>query len=272
MNDTVMTDGGAADVAAPEVAVDVQASVPQGGDGVGQPPAGGLADGAASDVDAQAVPQVGDDAGQPAEGVSAEDMRRAYAFDEPEVAATDGGGAEAPDAGDGAEVPYEVEYPEDFVVDPVFADIVAPIARESGVEGKVFGALTARVVGAMQDAEYANMVKTDAELKADWGAEYHANMKVAKATAERLMQGSGLSRQDLAPLQSPKGMRLLYAIAQMTGERAAAGVAKAAASESSWAEEVMTNPKHPDYADFRDPSSPRWRQLNERYNRAQLPM
>lgn len=271
MNDTVMTDGGAADVAAPEVAVDVQAAVPQGGDGVGQPPAGGLADGAASDGGAQAVPQGVDDAGQPAAGGPAEDMRRAYAFDEPEVAGQDGGGEDA-SAGEGAEAPYAVEYPEGFVVDPVFADIVAPIARESGVEGKVFGALTARVVGAMQEAEYANMVKTDAELKADWGADYHANMKVAKATAERLMQGSGLSRQDLAVLQSPKGMRLLYAVSQMTGERAAAGVAKASASESSWASEVMTNPQHPDYADFRDPSSPRWRQLNERYNRAQLSM
>lgn len=205
---------------------------------------------------------------------AADDMRQAYALDAPEGGKASGEPTE-PQEGQtgepqGQEAPYAVEYPEGFAVDPAFAEIVAPVAKESGLEGKVFGALTARVVGAMQDAEYANMVKTDAELKKDWGADYHANMKVAKATAERLMQGSGLSRQDLAVLQSPKGMRLLYAISQMTGERAAAGTAPAAASESSWAQEVMTNPQHPDYADFRDPSSPRWRQLNERYNRAQV--
>lgn len=166
------------------------------------------------------------------------------------------------------EQPYTVEYPEGFPVDDTFASIVTPIAKDSGLDGKTFGGLTAKVLQAVNDAEYANMVKTDAELKKDWGSEYDTNMRLARSTAQKLMRQSGLTEPDLAVLQCPKGMRLLYAISQMTGEKPAAGTTPPSAAESSWAKDVMSNPNHPDYKDFRDPSSPRWRELNIRYNRA----
>lgn len=194
---------------------------------------------------------------------TADDMRKTYTFGTPDTEPTPTNDDNTPE-----DPPYAVEYPADFAVDETFAGIVAPIAKDSGVDGKTFGNLTAKVVRALNDAEYANMVKTDAELKKDWGAEYNANMLTAKNTAEKLMKTSGLTEQDLSVLQSPKGMRLLYAISQMTGEQPAAGSTPASAAESSWAKDIMSNPNHPDYRDFRDPSSPRWRSLNERYNRA----
>ena len=210
--------------------------------------------------DASPTPQ---SATPPADSVSndAEAMRSAYNFDLP---AEDQPPADPPAEDKPA---YAVEFPEGFAVDEAFNGIVTPIAASSGLDGKAFGALTAKVIGAIQDAEYANMVKSDAELKSDWGAEYNANMLAAKTAAHKLKQATGLTDKDLAPLQSPKGMRLLFAISQLTGESSAAGVSPASASESSWARDVISDPNHPDYHDFRDPSSPRWRELNARYNR-----
>lgn len=214
-------------------------------------------------VEAQVEPQ-GEPQVEPQGAAAA--MREAYGFGVPE--SDDGGGGESLQEEPVKEEGYAVVYPEGFAVDETFAALVEPIARESGVDGEVFGGLTAKVVRAIQDAEYANMVETDAQLKGDWGADYDANMKRAKATAWRLMKQSGLSEADLQPLQSPKGARLLFAISQLTGEGAAAGAVRGSASEASWAKAVISDAKHPDYKDFRDVNSPRWRALNERYNRA----
>lgn len=162
---------------------------------------------------------------------------------------------------------YAVEWPEDYAPNEAFSELVTPIAKDSGLSGKQFGEVTSKVVQALQQAEYANMEKSDAELKADWGAQYEANMKVAKKEAKWLMKEAGLTREDMAVLQSPKGMRLLYALATAHGERGAAGAAQVSASDKNWANEVMNNPSHPDYQAFFDPTHPNFKRLNARWNK-----
>lgn len=195
-------------------------------------------------------------------------MAKAYAITEPEPEAeaeAEAGGEQKEGEG---EAEYQLSYPENWNADPAFTELVTPIAKKSGIDGKTFGALTAEVIGKMQEAEYANMVKTDAELKKDWGADYDANMKAARAEAAFLKKEAGLTDDDLRVFASPKGMRALYAISLTHGERGAAGMKEVSASEKAWAEEVMNNPAHPDYKAFHDVDDPRWRLVNERYNRA----
>lgn len=195
-------------------------------------------------------------------------MAKAYAITEPEPEAEAEAGAEAGGEQKEGEEEYQLSYPENWNADPAFTELVTPIAKKSGIDGKTFGALTAEVIGKMQEAEYANMVKTDAELKKDWGADYDANMKAARAEAAFLKKEAGLTDEDLRVFASPKGMRALYAISLTHGEKGAAGMKEVSASDKAWAEEVMTNPAHPDYKAFHDVNDPRWRLVNERYNRA----
>lgn len=195
-------------------------------------------------------------------------MAKAYAITEPEPEAEAEAGAEAGGEQKEGEEEYQLSYPENWNADPAFTELVTPIAKKSGIDGKTFGALTAEVIGKMQEAEYANMVKTDAELKKDWGADYDANMKAARAEAAFLKKEAGLTDDDLRVFASPKGMRALYAISLTHGERGAAGMKEVSASDKAWAEEVMNNPAHPDYKAFHDVDDPRWRLVNERYNRA----
>lgn len=255
--------GAPAEAGAGDVGVQQQAvagGVPPVGlepEAVAQPDGGGQ----------QAQPDDGrQEGGQAAADVAAA-MRQAYALTEPEEAKDEGQGDGAP--GDaGGEVAYAVEYPEGWQADPGFTEIVTPIAKESGLDGRKFGELAARVINGLNEAEYANMAKTDAELKQDWGADYEANMKAARAEAAFLKREAGLTDADLRVFACPKGMRALFAISRTHGERAAAGTQGVGVSEKGWAQEVMSNPAHPDYKAFHDPEDPRWRKVNERWNRA----
>jgi len=212
--------------------------------------------------------QGGQQQGSRAAADVAEAMRSAYALTEPEAAQDEGLADGAPGEA-GGEAAYAVEYPEGFAADAAFTEIVTPIAKESGLDGRRFGELAAKVLHGLNEAEYANMARTDAELKRDWGADYQANMKAARAEAAFLKKEAGLTDEDLRVFACPKGMRALYAISRTHGERAAAGTQGAASvSEKSWAQEVMSNPAHPDYRAFHDPEDPRWRKVNERWNRA----
>ncbi|MGN0868388.1 MAG: hypothetical protein ACI4O9_02540 [Akkermansia sp.] len=203
-------------------------------------------------------------------------MQADYALDSPEESENPpqtGQGEEQEEQGGDAqqEVEYSLTFSENFEAQPEFLELVTARAKAAGLDGKAAGAYTEGVILAIQEQEYANMVKTDAELKADWGADYAANKREAKAFGVALAQRAGLTMQDMAVFQSPKGYRLLHELRMATASAPAAGIGRSATSDvdSSYAHEVMHNPNHPDYAAFHEGlSNPRFREVNERYNRA----
>ncbi len=203
-------------------------------------------------------------------------MQADYALDSPEESETPpqpGQGEEQTEQGEQTqeEAEYSLTFSENFEAQPEFLELVTARAKAAGLDGKAAGAYTEGVIRAIQEQEYANMVKTDAELKADWGADYAANKREAKAFGVALMQRAGLTMQDMAVFQSPKGYRLLHELRMATASAPAAGIGRSATSDvdSSYAHEVMHNPNHPDYAAFHEGlSNPRFREVNERYNRA----
>ncbi len=163
---------------------------------------------------------------------------------------------------------FAMEWPEGYTASEQFAQITTEAAKAAGItDGKLAGSYTAKVIAAIQEAADKQVAADDAELKADWGADYQTNMTECQDFVKRMGTKAGLTAEDVAVLATPKGMRLIQAIRAEVGEGVAAQGKRASAADQSWAREVMTNPNHADYAAFHNPSDPRWRELNARYNK-----
>lgn len=168
---------------------------------------------------------------------------------------------------------YTIAFPEEFNHPDAsaFDDILRPIAQQSGMDGQAFGKLFADSYAAIENArnqaEWQNRFRQDAELKRDWGADYEANIKIARQHCAYIQQKAGLSAEDMAVFSSPKGMRALYALASAHGSPAAAGLASENTTEVAWAKAVM-QPGHSDHDAFVNPMNPRYREVNRRWLRA----
>lgn len=170
---------------------------------------------------------------------------------------------------------YTVTFPEDFAPADdagALAQLLAPIAKESGLEGPAFGGLFAKSYAAIQEAQkkavWQERFQQDAQLKKDWGSQYESNMATARGHLTFLKEKAGLTDDDLAVFASPKGMRALYAMASAGGERQPAGLAQQTAGEKAWADDLLHNPNHPDREAFYNPNHPRYKEVNARWRRA----
>lgn len=166
------------------------------------------------------------------------------------------------------EQPYAIEWPEGYEATPEFEAVAVEAAKGSGLDGKAAGLYTSRVLDALNEAEVKNMERADTELKEEWGSDYNARMKECKGFLSRHAKQSGLTNEDIAVLQSPKGFKLLYSFMKATGE-SPAHMGKADASTQSWTHEVQNNPSHPDYKAFYDLNDPRHDEVTRRWYRAQ---
>lgn len=203
---------------------------------------------------------------------AADALNAAYALTEP--------AADTSPSEPGTEVPdnstddYTLTFPDSFADHPeaqAFNTILAPIAKESGIDGTAFGKLFteayAAITEAQQRAEWQNRFQQDADLKKDWGADYEANMATARSHITFLKERAGLSDDDLAVFASPKGMRALYAMATAHATPPAAGLDANTITEQTWAKAVM-QPGHTDHEAFINPLNPRYKEVNQRWLRA----
>lgn len=169
---------------------------------------------------------------------------------------------------------YTLTFPETFADHPeaqAFNTILAPIAKQSGIDGTAFGQLFAdaytAITEAQQRAEWQNRFQQDSDLKKDWGADYEANMTTARSHITFLKERAGLTDDDLAVFASPKGMRALYAMATAHATPPAAGLDTTTISEQTWAKAIM-QPDHADHDAFVNPMNPRYKEVNQRWLRA----
>ena len=175
---------------------------------------------------------------------------------------------------DSAQQDYTLTFPDTFADHPeaqAFNNILAPIAKQSGIDGSTFGKLFAdaysAITEAQQRAEWQNRFQQDSDLKKDWGADYEANMATARSHITFLKERAGLSDDDLAVFASPKGMRALYAMATAHSTPPAAGLDANTLTEQTWAKAVM-QPGHADHDAFVNPMNPRYKEVNQRWLRA----
>ncbi len=169
---------------------------------------------------------------------------------------------------------YTLTFPDSFADHPeaaAFNSILAPIAQQSGMDGEQFGKVFAdaytAITHAQQRAEWQNRFQQDVDLKKDWGADYETNMATARSHISFLKERAGLTDDDLAVFASPKGMRALYAMATAHATPPAAGLDTNSISDQTWAKAVMT-PDHPDHDAFTNPMHPRYKEINQRWLRA----
>lgn len=168
---------------------------------------------------------------------------------------------------DGGE--YALELPDDFQASDDFKTLATEQAKAAGLDGKAAGQYVSGVINALQKAEQEAIAQSTKALKEEWGTSFNANMQQVKQFTAKLRAKSGLTAEDLAPLQSPKGFKLLHALMTATGEDSFVGARNAAPTRSN-AEEahaMLTDPSHPDYAALDDPTHPRHMEANRKYNR-----
>lgn len=165
---------------------------------------------------------------------------------------------------------YSLTFPEEFSARPD-ADAYTPIAKQSGIDGTSFGKIFAdaytAITEAQQRAEWQNRYQQDTDLKKDWGADYEANMATARSHITFHKERAGLTDDDLAVFASPKGTRALYAMATAHATPPAAGLDMNTISEQTWAKSVMS-PDHPEHDAFTNPMNPRYKEVNNRWLRA----
>lgn len=164
---------------------------------------------------------------------------------------------------------YAVELPEDFQASDDFRNLVTEQAKAAGLDGKAAGKYVSGVITALQKAEQEALAQSTKALKEEWGTNFNANMGAVKQFTAKLRAKAGLTAEDVAPLQSPKGFKLLHALMTATGEDSFVGAKNAALGRSN-AEEahaMLTDPNHPDYAALDDPTHPRHMEANRKYNR-----
>ncbi len=209
---------------------------------------------------------------EPTQAEIAAQMKDAYAFkDEPQ---TEDNGEQGVPGGQDAqkeETPYALEFSEGTQVDPAWVEMGTKLGKELGLDGKALGAYTERMIAGIEEAEYANMVKTDAALKADWGADYNARKQEVNAYLRAFCNKRGYGLEKVAVLASPEGYRLVYDLMEsggMVSTPSAGFTRKSAAEDVAWARGVLNDPSHPDYKAFRDTSNRRkWEELNTRYDK-----
>ena len=164
---------------------------------------------------------------------------------------------------------YAVELPEDFQASDDFKTHITEQAKAAGLDGKAAGQYVSGVITALQKAETEAIAQSTKELKEEWGTNFNANMRQVKQFTAKLRAKAGLTAEEIAPLQSPKGFKLLHALMTATGEDSFVGAKNAAPGRSN-AEEahaMLTDPNHPDYAALDDPTHPRHMEANRKYNR-----
>lgn len=195
-----------------------------------------------------------------------------YSFDEPaeEVAAEEAPTTTGEEKSEEA-APYEVEWPEDFAASDDLTALTNEVARECGVSDKALGRYTAAMIGRIEARHVEQLAAADAALKQEWGRDYAANMKEARAFMSRQMKAHGLSAADVAEFATPKGFKVLYALSQSMGSKPTAGMQASATAqaEAAWAQAAMSDTEHPDNKALRDVLDPRHREVTARYFRAQ---
>lgn len=167
------------------------------------------------------------------------------------------------------ETEYTLSFSESFTPDEHFTKIATPIFKESGLDGAAGGKIVEGVMLALIDSQNKQLDADDAQLKEDWGADYTERKEAARTYIPKLANMAGIPESDLAPFASPKGMRVIDAIKNLLENKGAGDTtSRSISTERVWAESVMSDPNNPDFAAFHNPSHPRFREVNSRYNKA----
>lgn len=113
---------------------------------------------------------------------------------------------------------YVFELGEESLIPSEIHGELGGLAKELGLPGDKAAQLLNKAVevynGQLQQAARA----LGRELKREWGRDFEERLKATKSFAARLGREAGLKAEDMQPLMSPYGVRLLDAMRRMVSE------------------------------------------------------
>lgn len=181
-----------------------------------------------------------------------------------EPAAAPGGETGATEGGD-----YKLDFGEGADVPESLAASITAVAREAGADP---GKAVKLVLGAQQAAiEYQKGLQREQgkQLKADWGAQFDANMKATKSFMVRVAKQAGIPLEEMAGMATPQGFRLMNACRSLVsegGQKLAGGKTETSAlSAEEQLNQIYSDPKK--FKALSDPSDPEWETVNAQVNR-----
>lgn len=194
-----------------------------------------------------------------------------YGFGEPPTEGGDSGGSAAATTNTNSENKdeiYELTFGEDFAGGDELKNLLTEQAKTSGLPSDKASQFLGNVISKIRDAEVAELKASDAKLKEDWGKDYEANMKTAKAFAHKVASKAGLKMEDMAVFASPNGYRILNALAGTFEEGGIVGAGNGTkVNPDDEAKRMLSDPSHPLHDAILNPAHPRHKEANEQYNR-----
>lgn len=175
---------------------------------------------------------------------------------------------EAAGGGDGedGEVRFELSHESDIPQE--FAGDLGKIAKQLGVPGDKGAKLIEQAWSYAKAQHAAGNKRLGAELRREWGSEFDAKVGATKSFAARMARRAGLSMEQMAPMMSPHGFRLLNAMREMVQEGGGyAGAAKrdAQLSVEQQIDQIYESPEL--FRALSNPGDPRHNEVNARLNK-----
>lgn len=164
---------------------------------------------------------------------------------------------------------YKLDFGEGADVPESLAASITAIAREAGADP---GKAVKLVMGAQAAAiEYQKGIQREQgkQLKADWGAQFDANMQATKSFMVRVAKQAGIPLEEMAGMATPQGFRLMNACRALVsegGQKLAGGKTETSAlSAEEQLNQIYSDPKK--FKALSDPSDPEWETVNAQVNK-----
>lgn len=206
-------------------------------------------------ADAQEAPETG----EPELPDDIFSFSEADADEEPQAAE---GGAEG--EGEDGEFAFseEADIPESYVKG------LADIAKECGMPGIKGAQMMERAWAYAKAQNLAANKALGLELKKEWGSEFDAKLQATKSFAARLTKRAGLTDEQMEPMMSPYGIRLLNAMREMVQEGGGFAGNASNAPKLTAEQEIDTIFNTPElFRALTDPGDPKHDEVNTRLNR-----
>lgn len=201
-------------------------------------------------------------------GEAADDM---FSFTEDD-AKEDAEGGEQPEepaeGGEGEDGGGKFELSQDADIPQEYAGGLGKIAQELGVPGDKGARLIEQAWKYAKAQHAAENKRLGAELRKEWGGEFEAKVGATKTFAARMASRAGLSMEQMKPMMSPHGFRLLNAMREMVQEGGGfAGGSRSAPSLTTeqQIDQIYNTPEL--FKALTTPSDPRYEEVNKRLNK-----
>lgn len=162
---------------------------------------------------------------------------------------------------------YAISWGEDSTVDASTRDVITGLGKELGLPadklGEFVGKMEAHFNGiseSVQAEATKQLQEKETALRKEWGRDYDDKLRGACNMAVRICAKAGVEPavfEELGIESHPDMMRVFGAIAQVMGEARLPAAEATTSANRAEAMRIRTDPSHPLYKAYHDPSNPK---------------